>query len=212
MRTFIVFIALLPINLICLAQEIEFCSSINTSSEQRFMNAYGIGIQYQQKILSKYQLGLGLHFKKNETEFDYNSITDVGQLYGDHINSDSRIFSIRINVQRIIKENESILLTLGPEMSCNFLWGQDMVNMQYPSWTTYIQDLHSAKKIGYGLIAKTSIKNLLIKRLDLVFTIMPEIYYSKVKLDRGGDDAITYFPQYISFVEFQIGLKYRINN
>jgi hypothetical protein len=61
----------------CFEQEVEFCDSVNTSSEQRFQNAYGVGLQCQQDLNQKFKVGLGIHYNFNDAVFDHIPYLDA---------------------------------------------------------------------------------------------------------------------------------------
>ena len=69
----------LLIGISCFAQEVEVCGSIGSSSEMRFKDAYGFGLQYQQGIGKKFKLGLGAHYYYNNAHFT----TETQEMGGD---------------------------------------------------------------------------------------------------------------------------------
>jgi len=204
--TFLAFIS----GLICFGQEIEFAGSVNTSSEQRFQNANGIGLQYQHNIGSKYKVGFGVHYNFNNVTFDEIPYVDgdPNLIIADKIHSVSKRFSIRLNIQRLLKNNENASISLGPEISYNYLWGQDQImerQGQASNIFNFIQNNGLTKEIGFGLISKVEIKNFISPQLSLCFTIRPE-FITDGQFVKGGNVV---FSGVSGFTEFQIGLKYR---
>ena len=193
----------------CFAQELEFSSSLNTSSEKRFQNARGIGFQYQNNIGAKFKVGLGIHYNFNNIKFDEIPYIDADPnlLVADKIHSKSKRFSIRLNIQWLLKNSENASISLGPEISYNYLWGQDQIEErqgQTSNRFNYIQNNGLTKEIGLGLISKIEIKNFISPRLSLCFTIRPEIVTDGI-FAIGGNPV---FSGASGFTEFQIGLKY----
>jgi len=209
--TLLTFLALIT-GITCLAQEIEFAGSLNTSSEQRFQSAFGYGLQYQQGINSKYKVGIGVHFNFNKSEFD-NIPYFIGSSMGiidEQIKSNSNRFSIRLNIQRLLRDNENVSLSLGPEISYNYLWGKDQVHErmdQLPNYFNYSQNIGLTKDFGIGLVSKIEIKKIVLPELSLCFTIRPEILIGKNYKVFGGIPPV--FSGALGFTEFQIGLNYR---
>jgi hypothetical protein len=194
----------------CFGQEVEFCSSLNTSSEKRFQNAYGIGLQYQHDVGNKFKAGLGVHYNFKNSHFDdipYND-GDPNLIIADKISSNSNRFSIRLNIQSLLKSNEYVSISLGPEISYNYLWGKDQIDEsvgQTSNWLSYSQTNKLTKEIGFGLISKIEIKKMMIPQLSLCFTIRPEFITDGV-FAKGGEPV---FSGVLGFTEFQIGFKYR---
>jgi hypothetical protein len=198
------------IGLTCFAQEVEFCSSLNTSTENRFQNAYGIGIQFQHNLGNKLKVGLGVHYNFNNVKFDENPYVDgdPNLIIAEEIHSKSKRFSIRLNIQRLLKNNENASISLGPEVSYNYLWGQDQIEGrqgQTSNRFNIIQNNGLTKEIGLGLISNIEIKNFISPQLSLCFTIRPEIITDGVFAK--GENPV--FSGVSGFTEFQIGLKYR---
>lgn len=212
MRKLICISVALFIGMSCFGQEVECSTSINTSSEQRFQNAQGIGLQYQQDISTKFKLGFGVHYNFNNVNFSQLAYVDAIPFPPsvEKVHSKSKRVSFRLNIQGLLKNNEYVSISLGPEMSYNYLWGNDDINMFFgggTEWTNYSQKNGTTKMIGIGLISKIEVKNFIAPQLSLCFTIRPELIADGVSAKEGSSNPV--FSPAIGFVEFQIGLKYR---
>ena len=210
MKTTLLGILAFFIGLTCFSQEVEFCSSLNTSTENRFQNAYGIGLQYQHNIGSKFKVGLGVHYNFNNVQFDEIPYVDgdPNLVIAEEIHSKSKRFSIRLNIQWLLKNNENASISLGPEISYNYLWGKDQIEERQGQSSNMLNSTQNnglTKEIGLGLISKIEIKNFISPQLSLCFTIRPEIVTDGV-FAKGGTPV---FSGASGFTEFQIGLKYR---
>ena len=193
------------------SQEVEFCTSLNTSTENRLQNAYGIGLQYQHNLGNKFKVGLGIHYNFNNVRFDEIPYVDgdPNLIIAEEIHSKSKRFSIRLNIQWLLKNNENASISLGPEISYNYLWGQDQIEErqgQPSNMLNITQNNGLTKEIGLGLISKIEIKNFISPKLSLCFTIRPEIITDGV-FAIGGTQV---FSGVSGFTEFQVGLNYRI--
>ena len=212
MKSLICLSIFLLIGMSCIAQEVEVCSSVNTSSEQRFQNALGIGFQYQHDISKKFRVGFGVHYNINKAQFINKPFIAAMQSPTslEKIASESKRFSIRLNIQGLLRDNESLSVSLGPELSYNYLWGKDKIDIFYgevPGWGNFTQNNGLAKEIGIGFISKIEIKDFMTKQLSLCFTIRPELLIGKgTEWDGVGTPV---FSESFSFTEFQMGLKYR---
>jgi hypothetical protein len=198
------------IGLTCFAQEVQFCSSLNTSTENRFQNANGIGLHYQHNLGNKFKVGLGVHYNFNNIKFDEIPYVDgdPNLIIAQEIHSKSNRFSIRLNIQRLLKNNENASISLGPEISYNYLWGQDQIDErqgQASNKISFIQNNGLVKEIGIGLISMIEIKNFISPKLSFCFTIRPEIVTDGI-FAKGGNPV---FSGVSGFTEFQIGLNYR---
>lgn len=201
----------------CLSQEVEFCGSLSNSfNEPRLQNALGIGIQYQHDINQKFKIGFGIHYNNVHANFHeetFNITGTSGSHWVNEIKSKYNRVSCRLNIQGILKENESVSISLGPEISYNFLWGQDNTSswnggpQSQRGWYINYNDL--LKKIGFGIIAEIEIKNFINSRLSLCSKIRPELIYIRPKsiYIEAGDYFV--LPRTLELIEFQIGLKYR---
>jgi hypothetical protein len=220
MKTLLTLFFALWIGLSCFGQEVEFCGSLNTSSEQRFQNAYGVGLQYQQDLNQKFQVGLGIHYNFNDAVFDHIPYLDASPdlIATENIHSTAKRISIRLNIQGLLKNNKNVSLSLGPEISYNFLWGEDQINERMgdnsPGYETLTSNQYNfsqtndlKKEIGIGLISKLEVKDFIAKPLALCFTIRPELLLGKTELLIGGEQPV--FSGVLGFTEFQIGLIYR---
>jgi len=200
----------LLVALTCLGQEVEICSSFNTSSEQRFQNGYGVGIQYQHGISSKWKVGLGVHFNFRNVHY-----TDIPYIDAvpfppsiKKVYSKSQRYSIRVNIQGLLINKDNLSLSLGPEISYNYFKGKDNVNLFLgggTQWINYSQPNGLTREIGLGLISKLEIKNFTKPRLSLCLTARPELTTDGV-FAKGGQPV---FSGILGFFEFQVGLKYR---
>ena len=214
MKRFLFFSINLFIGIYCFGQELEVCTSINTSSEQRFQGATGFGFQYQQDMNRKYIVGFGVHYIFNNTNFyDFPWVDEPNSEIIEKINSQPQKFSIRLNVQRLLKDNENVSLSIGPEISYNFIWGQDQgqfqnieSNILNPTWFQFSQKINLVYYIGFGLISKVAVKKIFIPQLSLCFTFRPEFLIGDRPKLEGGNPV---FSNLLGFTEFQIGIQYR---
>ncbi len=211
MKIFSIACLVLFTGLSCFGQEIEICGSINSSTEKRFQNAYGIGFQYQHDIGNKFKTGLGVHYNAKNNEFDEIQYVDADPdlLIADRINSTARRFSIRLNFQSYLKNNEHVSLTLGPEISYNYFWGTDKVDErvgQSSERNLYSVKTGLTKQFGIGLISTIEVKQVIKPQLSICFTIRPE--FTTDGIFAKGYEPV--FSGVLGFTEFQVGLKYRI--
>jgi hypothetical protein len=220
MKTLLTILFPFWMGLSCYGQEIELSGSLNISSEQRFQNAYGVGLQYQQDISRKFKVGLGVHYNFNNADFDHIPYIDADPnlLVVEKIHSTAKRISIRLNIQGLLINARKVSLSLGPEISYNFLWGQDQINRRTgqisPIYDTLISDQYNftqnndlTKKIGIGFISTAEIKEFMAKPLSLCFTIRPELLLGKTDPLIGAEQPV--FSGVLGFTEFQVGLKYR---
>jgi len=210
MRKLICFSITLLMGLSCFGQEVEVCSSFNTSNEQRFQNGFGVGIQYQHDISRKWKVGLGLHLNSKKAQYTDEPYIDANPFPHsvEKVNSNSQRYSIRLNMQRLLMNNAHVSLTLGPEISYNHFKGTDHINLLLggtTDWTNYSQTNDLTNVIGFGLISKIEIKNILDPRLSICFTLRPE-FTTDGTFPKGNASV---FSGVLSFMEFQLGLKYR---
>lgn len=201
------------------AQELELCGSIGSSSEMRFKDAYGIGFQYQQGIGKKFKLGLGTHYYYNNAHFTTESQQMSGDQYSHYVTRydvNSQRFSLRLNMQVLLRDNDFLSVSLGPEVSYNFVWGQEDNSIWYGAVVTnryyYSRYLDLAKKIGVGLISKIEIKDFINPRLSLCLTLRPEILLRNGPHTGSYEGSRKIYSAIIDFSEFQIGLKYRFKD
>ncbi len=209
MKTLLTSLFILFTSLYCFGQEVEFCGSVNTSSEERFQNAAGLGLQYQQDIGKKFKAGLAVHYNSARVTFDHIVYIDAAPnlIVVDRINSASRRFSIRLNLQGMLRDNENVSFSLGPEISYNFYKGEDHVDRRWGSNSE--RDLFTRyngliKHIGLGLISKVEIKHVFDPRLSLCFTFRPE-FTTDFQFTKYDPPA---FSAAMGFMEFQTGFKY----
>ena len=212
MKTFLLTFSVFSLGLICFGQEIEFCGSLNASSEQRFKNSPGIGIQYQHYLGKNYRVGLGIHYNFKNAHFDYIPVVDADPtaVVAEEINSNSNCVSIRLNIQRLLKNDDYVSISIGPEVSYNYLWGKDRIAQRASppfSYSEFSQTNELKKAIGIGLVSKVEIKNFIVSKLSLCLTFKPELLFGDNRLVFGGDPPV--FSGIWTFSEFQLGLKYR---
>ena len=110
-------------------------------------------------------------------------------------------------MQRLLMNNAHVSLTLGPEISYNHFKGTDHINLLLggsTDWTNYSQTNDLTNLIGFGLIAKFEIKNILDPQLSICFTLRPEFTTDGTFIRNRP-----VFSGVLGFMEFQLGLKYR---
>ena len=112
MKTPFISLFIFTFSLSCFGQEVEFSTSLSTSSEVRFQSASGIGLQYQQNVSSKFKIGLGIYYNSRESNFDYLPYVDADPslILAQKINSHSQRFSFRLNFQGLLLDNENASL------------------------------------------------------------------------------------------------------
>jgi hypothetical protein len=208
-RVYVVAVALL-LGTWCYCQEIELNGSFNTSSEKRFQNGHGIGIQYQHDILPRIKIGVGIQDNFKNAVFDDIRHIDPEPIIPliEKINSNSHRISLRLNLQGLLMNTERFSLSLGPEISYNYLWGKDEVDefmVRTLNWIKSSENNGTVKTFGAGLISKAEVKNFISPKFSLCFTVRPEFTTSGF-FARGGTPV---FSDVIGFMEFQLGLKYR---
>jgi hypothetical protein len=209
MKKLALVLLMLIVKISCFAQAVELSGSLtNSFNEPRLQNALGIGMLYQHDLNQKLKLGFGVHYNFNRVNFheEYSYIDGmIGPHWVSEINSSINRISSRLNVQGVLKENESASILFGPEISYNFIWGQDDISpwnggpLSQRGWYTKKNDL--IKRFGLGLIAEMEIKNFISPRLSLCSTIRPELII--------GESVFLLYPKNFELIEFQIGLKYR---
>lgn len=195
-----------------MAQDLEFCGSLNTSSEQRFKNAPGIGLQYTQDLGRKLKAGAGIHYNFNKIQFDYIPYIDADPtaVVADRISSNSQHFSIRLNLQILLKNNDNVSISVGPEISYNYLWGKDQIEQRASppfGYSEYSQYNGLSKKFGVGMISIVEIKNFIDPKLSFCLTFKPEILLGNNIVLMGANSPV--FSGIATFSEFQVGLKYK---
>jgi hypothetical protein len=210
MKKIIFMISVLIPTISCYTQEVEMMSSINTSTEQRLQNAFGIGAQYQQNLFGKYKLGLACHLNYNNSNFDYIPYLDASpnSVASDEIESSAYRFSVRFNLQKILKDNDFACITIGPELSYNFLWGNDHNTYRMAPdfyFATYSEKIHLVRNFGLGFVFGAEIKQVFTPQTSLCFAYRPEMIID-TELFKGGTIP---FREMIGLNEFQLGIKYR---
>ena len=195
--------------LACFGQEVEFCGSLTTSTEQRFQNASGIGIQYQHDIGNRFIVGLGGQFISKKASFDDIPFIDgdPNLLVADKVTSTSHRFSVRLNIQYLLRTNEHFSMSIGPEVSYNYLWGTDETDERTSQNLTrnHYSQKNALAPIGLGFISKTEIHDFLDSHLSLCFTFRPEITWNGT-FPKGETPV---FSGVLGYMEFQLGLAYR---
>jgi len=199
------------------AQELELCGSIGSSSDMKFKDAYGIGLQYQQGIGKKLKLGLGTHYYHNNAHFTTESQLMGGDIYSHYVTRydvNSQRFSLRLNMQVLLRDNDFLSVSLGPEVSYNFVWGREDNSIWYgaavPNRYYYSRYLDLAKKIGAGLISKIEIKNFINPRLSLCLNLRSELMFRNgANRSHSYEGSSKVYWMIIDYSELQIGLKYR---
>ncbi len=214
MKKLILPLLFILLNLSAFGQTMELSASINTSSEDRFQNASGTGLQFQQSIGHKSILGIGTHFNFSNSKFTVIPYNDADPRFHavDRINSYSKRISVRINIQQLIKDNELYSIGIGPEISYNWLWGYDKVHEYVDENSDLIyftRDNETAGDLGFGLISKFELKQIFIDRLSLCITVRPEFLVGK---DYNKKGFATVFTGDLRFLEMQLGLKYNLGN
>jgi hypothetical protein len=206
----------------CFSQDIEICSSISTSTSYLFQNATGIGLQYFHDFGPKSKLEIGIHYNQHSSFHDevYSSDADPSEYDFSHETFDVNKISIRLSRQKYIKNNESMAFSMGPEISYNFYWGKHnnsvfgRTNSQnstdsttfYLDTENHIANYKSKQGLGIGLLTQTEIKNIFTPKLSFCINIRPELCFGEF----GGIPSTNEFNSLKAFIEFLLGLKYRL--
>lgn len=212
MKKLLIFYAFIGVVWSVSGQEVEFCTSLTTSTEPRFQNAIGIGFQYQKYILPWLKTGMGVQYIFNDNRFialPYEA-PEPGVNDTEKITSFPKRASFRLNIQGLILDNKYVSWSLGPEVSFNIFWGKDVIddhNLSNNEWYQDTQNITPNYIFGLGLISKFEVKHIIIPKLSVVFTVRPELVGNFI-FPKGDFDTYP-FMGIMGFTEFQIGLKYR---
>ncbi len=146
------------------------------------------------------------HYNFRISEFDNieRSDWDPDFIIADKINSNSNRFSIRLNLQGLLKNNEYASIAIGLEITYNYLWGKDLVEErigQSLNPINYTRSNDLTKEIGLGLILKIEIKKIIIPQLSLCFTTRSE-FISDGVFAKGG---VLYFLESLDLQNFNLG-------
>lgn len=211
MKNFFILTSLIFWGMTCIGQGIELCSSLNTSSDQRLQNAMGIGVQYQHGLSKRFTVGAGIHYNYKHANFSlvpYNDADPIN-LSVEKVNSSTQRLSLRLNVLGMLKNNDNVSLSIGPELSYNYFWGCDHVDFvvkEKSNSVVYSRNFHLSNRIGLGVISKVEIKNIITSNLSLCFAVRPEYIFGKENnLIGSAEEPLS---GGLGFCEFQVGLKY----
>jgi len=109
------------------SQDIQVSMCKNTSSELRLQNALGIGVRYNQTIFTSWKLGLGVNRSKSSNYFDEIPYSDATgpRIYGIGIKAHYSFTSLRFNIQKQLKNNDYVSISIGSALSYNIIKGSD---------------------------------------------------------------------------------------
>ena len=192
------------------SQSLELSTLLNLSNEKRFDKASGIGMMYSHNISMEESLGLSICYKFNHSKYDKITRPDFDPQIFEfaRIDSKSKSISIRINYQYSFINRDQVRLSIGPEISYNFLWGADNNQYSYSGdsifWSSS-QKNEMIKKIGVGLLAEVEINKIFTDNLALCISLRPESLISGRYL--GGEKP---YSGVIGNAEFVIGFKYKL--
>lgn len=195
------------------AQSIELTTLLNNSTEKRLDKSKGFGIMYSHTISKRSTFALAGTYKFRNSTFDNieGSNADPRVRYFKEISSNTKSFSIRLNYQYAIINKEPVTLSLGPEVSYNFLWGKDKTIFSTSNnanqYSLYSKDIEQIRRFGLGILTRVQIHKIFIDRLSLCFDIRPELIFSPA-LDGIGDTAP--FNGAYTNLEFMLGFQYRL--
>jgi len=203
-------ISFFVLNTSLFSQDIQVSMCKNTSSELRLQNALGIGVRYNQTIFTSWKLGLGVNRSESKNHFDEIPYSDASgpSIYGIGIRSYYSFTSFRFSIQKLLKNNDFVSISIGSVFSYNMVKGRDKelygVDSITHSQIVSFQPYHLNYK-GIGFISEVEVKQIFIKDLSLCVTIEPEALFSKEYGMAGRSNAL---PTVFGFTEFQVGLRY----
>ncbi|MEI6123876.1 MAG: hypothetical protein WCQ95_09610 [Bacteroidota bacterium] len=168
---------------------------------------YLIRKNYQKIVLLEshffYKYNHTNYFQVMTTDYDPN-VTEYAK-----INSKSKCISVRTNYQYSILNREQVKISIGPEISYNYLWGVDNNQYCYTGDSTFSDaKYHHNKginKFGFGILTKFEINNIIIKQLSLCINIRPEFLISSFYYGAAAP-----YTGIIGNAEFAIGLQYKL--
>lgn len=196
------------------SQSLEMSYIFNTSSEKQLDKAGGIGLMYSQHLTKRSAVGLAGACKFNHTKFEtiVRSDADPRVLYFNYIDSKAKSVSIRLNYQYAVISRDQVIVSIGPELSYNFLWADDFHSgyyyspyMGFSSITPHSDGKEKAKKYGLGVLGRVQINKILIDNLALCINARAE---SLVGPSYDGNPFKPYNGM-LGNIEFSLGLQYR---
>ncbi len=211
MKPSTIFLIFFLISFVTKSQIIEISSLLNISTEKRMENAIGQGLSYSQNVSKNSSLGVAFFYKYNHANYFQVMTTDYDPNVTEYakINSKSKCISVRTNYQYSILNRDQVKISIGPELSYNYLWGVDNNQYCYTGDSTFsAAKSHPNKgfnKFGFGILTKFEINNIIIKQLSLCINIRPEFLISSFYYG-----AATPYSGIIGNAEFAIGLQYKI--
>lgn len=194
----------------CFAQDLEFCGTYSIASDQRFQNATGIGLQYQNDLGKYWRIGVGMYYNANTASYDETFLTNDNSTTVFKMTAEPHRFTIRVNALRLIPYSKMVSIYLGPEISYNSIWEKDQIVATDEAYSDYnnTTDIPLTNYFGAGIVCKVEVKPILDPHLSLVLTFLPELITDGVAPKGSINDAQLMY----AFMEFQIGLKYRFKN
>ncbi len=190
------------------AQEAFFDFQYSNSSLTSFQKSIGFDLGYSKYTKSGNKIGLRLGFAFNPFDYDYIKIltSDPSSYYITEVHSNSQCLNIQGIYYFRLFEKERINIYLGPLISLNYYFiigsGHIIPNGSY-SKLDYVVNEKFLNRPRLGLIFESQVKNILFKKLDLIYSISPTIGSYEKFAAMGSND-----PWFYLSVDFKVGVSY----
>ena len=216
------FVVLMTINYSS-AQSVEATIGYSGSNQIRLQNLFGLGLKYSNRISPNTDIGFSVDYSVNKNTFSETESDDANPnnifIY-DYVTR-AHVTSLRLDLITNYIQNDYIALGIGPDINLNFGVVKDNIcsitcdstNISSTHYYIHYSRLYFNRtdnfcKFGIALNNTIELKNIISKKLSIIFNIRPEWLISLEHMDGG------YQPYQQNFLNigFQIGIKYNFKN
>ncbi len=204
------------------AQTIGLLGGFSATNNNDFKNILGYGIFYEQNLKTNNKIDILFWYVKKNIIYDdnYCSMDVYGPDYCDYyfnkVNAQNKIMSFKFGYAFNILNDEHISFFIEPEIGLNyFMLKKNIHTIYYNKMTNNISEYNCNRNYNYnnrvfsGLSLEFDVKSFVFSKLDLFFRLNHEVStYGKFELLMGARNT----PWFISMVNVNTGLKYKISN
>jgi hypothetical protein len=190
------------------AQDFDLKIKHSNSTLSEFKRSIGIDIGTSKRVKSGNKIGVLLTSSFNPYNYDYikRSLADPSSYLIKEVKPKSLSFGLDLYYTFDIYSNEHTALYIGPQTGIiNYLINESIHRLPSGDYSerTYTENYFEGPKINIGILIEHEIKNVLLKNMNLNYSISSRIGNYEELFAMGSNDPWAYLA-----IDFKVGLNY----
>ena len=198
----LIFVYLTIIPIFSFGQQFVINGSFSSGSVKHYNKTYGFGIGYENLLKSQNKLGIYLGYSNFSKKYNDIIKPDGVEYKISTIEPNNKRIGLSLNYSFTLINNQNSKLFIGPSIGINYFFVNENTFGEYNE-SNYQVEKFFLNKIGAGFIMEFEMYEVFSKRINLAFSLNPEITSFEKFYSMGSN-----YSWFIGWLNFNLGLKY----